>query len=179
MEEDRTFYQEAQATLRGYDQKLWLIPGLFFIAVGFIFENIIFKTQLNLEELLRNAIILFMGSLFLLILILLNNKAHVFHISIQKKINEFDEEYNNKEDVRIDRIPLTSMTIQELNLRMNILEKQFLESEGTKGANFTCIQKVLARVKVSSWIRRIMIMIFSITAVSCISCFILFIYSFT
>ena len=168
MEEDRIYYQEAQAALRNYDQKLWLIPGLFFVAVGFILENI----MLSSKGLLQNTIILFIGSLFLLILILLNNKAHIFHISIQKKINEFDEKYNkeNLDKNKIERIPLTSMTSKKFELRLNSLERDFLESGGEKGAKFDFTQKSLAKVTVSWWIRWIMIIIFLITAISFISC---------
>ena len=167
MKEDKTYYQEAQATLRSYDQKLWLIPGLFFVVVGFIFENIEFSIySVGLNDLIQNVIILFIGISFLLILILLYNKAHIFHVLIQKKINDFDDEKNKKKENKIKRIALTSMTPEEFKERIDLLKEEFSKSDGKKGAKFDPLQKFLAERTVSTWIRWIMITVFILTVIA-------------
>lgn len=161
--QDTDYYKEIQSTLRAYDQKLWQIPSLFFVAVGFIFLN--FKLE---NEPLRNVAVLFVGFLFLLILILLYNKAHIFHVSIQKKINEFDNKFNKNDSVLIKRMPLTSMTQKEFDERLRYLEQKEKEDEqrsdlGTKPTNerarFSKIRKWLAQTTVSFWVLWSMIVV--------------------
>ena len=168
--ENKTYYSELQAALRSYDQKLWMIPGFFGVAVGLILNNI----DLESIKLLKDGLILFIGSLFLLMLILLYNKAHIFHVSIQKKVNEFDNNFNNniRDNNRIERIPLTSMTEDELDRRINRLEAKYLEDKkSNEGAIFNCIQKFLAKRYVSSWVRNIMLLTFIISFLAAIFLF--------
>src|SRR3989344_1021254 len=89
-------------------------------------------------------------------LILLYNKAHIFHISAQKKINEFDRAHKEREPNAISRIPLTSMTRGELLSRLAELEKQ--------GATFGNVQIFFGLLTVSWWVRTSMLVIFFLTS---------------
>lgn len=150
MEEKDPYYPEAQNTLRSYDQKLWQIPSLFFISIGFIFQN------LKLDEFTEENIwILVFGILFLLILILLYNKAHIFHVIIQKKINEIEK---SQKELGYKKVSLTSMTNHQLKVVLNGLEKEELsDPKSNLGARFNCLKKALANFRVSSWILNIML----------------------
>ncbi|HUW72096.1 MAG TPA: hypothetical protein VMV66_02850 [Candidatus Humimicrobiaceae bacterium] len=172
---DEEYYSELQASIRSYDAKLWMIPGLFFVVVGLIIGNLDYVTLS-----FKNAIISFCGSFFLWILILLYTKAHIFHILIQKKIKEFDDKFNSIENnKRIERIPLTSMHEKKVKSIMEKLEKIKKEEEkkGEKGdvdagAGFDRFQKFIADRRVSKWIRTIMFSAFIISSLFSIVCFI-------
>jgi hypothetical protein len=161
MKTDDSYYAAAQAALLNYDSKLWQIPALFFALIGLLVKDVEFC--LNLE----NGVIFIFISVALLILILLHNKAHIFHVSISKKINEIDNKYNDQ----VKRIPLTSMDNQELEIRMNELERKFLDKEVNEGAQFNCLQKFLARERISTWIRNSMIISFIIFFLLTFACF--------
>lgn len=105
----------------------------------------------------ENFTISFFGSLGLFILILLHNKAHIFHISIAKKINELEEK--NKLEI----FPLTSIDKDDFKIRINDLERNYLKNKKHIGAKFGCVRKNLAFLTISSWVRNIMIISFLIT----------------
>lgn len=156
---DEIYYIALQNALTSYDQKLWQIPSLFFAAVGLIITNIKPRESSSLQ----NGLILLIGSLFLQILVLLYTKAHIFHVSIQKKVNEFDNQFkeDSKNAGNPERIPLTSMTNKELEDRMYELEGEYLKNKkGNEGAKFSCIQKFLAKRRVSRCIRTTMLLVF-------------------
>ncbi|HEY4525084.1 MAG TPA: hypothetical protein VJL39_01820 [Candidatus Paceibacterota bacterium] len=148
---DDIFYSEVQATLRTYDAKLWTIPGLFFTIVGFAF----FYLQ-NQSAGPKKGVALLLSAVAMWALILLYNKAHIFHISAQKKINEFDRAHKEREPNAISRIPLTSMTRGELLSRLAELEKQ--------GATFGNVQIFFGLLTVSWWVRTSMLVIFFLTS---------------
>ena len=174
--DDEIYYKELQNTLRSYDQKLWMIPGLFFVVVGLVINNL----DDNIILSLKNAIISSFGSFFLLILILLYTKAHIFHIFIQKKIKEFDDEFNSIENnERIERIPLTSMHETKVKSIMEKLEEikkeeELKGEEGDRdaGAGFDTFQKSVATIRVSKWMRIIMLIAFISSSLFSIICFI-------
>jgi hypothetical protein len=113
--EDKEYYTELQAALRCYDDKIWIIPSLFFILVGIIEKN--------------NPDFFPWDLIFLLILMLFQAKANFFHIFIQKKINGFDKNFK--------RWPLSSMTKEEIDEALRELE----EGDGNEKAEFYCFQK--------------------------------------
>jgi len=155
--EDKNYYSELQSALRNFDTKIWAIPGLFFGAVGLVMTNIDFSFD-KFPALIKNTIIVFFGLLFLSILLLLFYKAHFFHISIQKKVNKFDKEFNEKQDnTALKRMPITSMSARELKLRLK-------ELEDDQEAEFYIapIQKWLIQRTVTDWIKRVMWLIFII-----------------
>ena len=146
-----TYYTALQSALINYDNKIWQIPGLFF-GVATLLANYIFGKPPEFGVL----IISIFGSFALFILILLHNKAHIFHVSIQKKINEFDKYYSKFDKTEIKRIPITSMGAKKLKLRFSELEVNFLNGNEDIGAKFNCVQKWLACLQVSWWVRWIM-----------------------
>ena len=167
---DKDYYNAAQSALLNYDTKLWQIPALFIALVGLLIKNIEFDFTIE------NGVIFLFGSFALFILILLHNKASIFHISITKKINEFDNKFNSiNNNQQIKRLPLTSMNDNELKVRINELERKELEKEKNEGAKFNCIQRFLAQRRISSWIRNLMLFTFSITFLFSIACFIVYI----
>ena len=154
---DENYYKELQNTLRSYDTKLWQIPSLFFIVVGFILANLNFNSLNSI----KNGVTLLLGTIFLWILILLYNKAHLFNVSTQKKTNEFDNNFNSINTSKIKRIPLISMTDKELSDRIRYLEQEFSDNpRGNQGASFGYLQKVLGEVRVSWWLRTTMLLTF-------------------
>ncbi|MFH1694650.1 MAG: hypothetical protein ABH880_02770 [Patescibacteria group bacterium] len=144
---DVDYYRTAQAALLSYDSKLWQIPALFFTVVGLLIGGVGF----NLASPVDGVLYLF-GSILLWVLILLHNKAHVFHVSIAKKIDEFDSKIESK----IKRIPFTSMSKTDLN-------KRICELEERPDVSFSWFQKSLASITVSKWIRRTMVTTFVCT----------------
>jgi len=150
--EDDDYYEELHAALRSHDNKLWMIPGLFFSVVGLIVINL----NLNQSSLIKDLLLSLIGFIFLWLLLIRYNKVHLFHIFIQKKINEFDNKHNNKIKNGIKRIPLTSMRRDETKKAIQYLEKKSLKSN--ESARFNFIQKCLAGIRVSSWIRNLMIL---------------------
>jgi len=142
---DDIYYKELHASLRSYDTQLWTIPGLFFVVAGIIIENG------------KNTTILILGLIFLAALIILFEKTHFFNMSIQKKINKFDKKFNEKQDEKgLKRMPLTSMSDRELEERLEELIKD-KESE----FKLSFFQKWLIRVRISSWIRNTMLLVFT------------------
>ena len=151
--EDDDYYEELHAALRSHDNKLWMIPGLFFSVIGLVIAN------LNLTEagFLKDLLILFIGFIFLWLLLLRYNKTHIFHIFIQKKINEFDNKHNKMIKNGIKRIPLTSMHENETRRIIKDLEKRYSKKHN-EGAKFNIIQKSLSDIRVSVWIRNLMVL---------------------
>ncbi len=148
--EDKEYYRELQANLRSYDIKLWAIPGLFFTVLGLIIGNI------EPVEYFRNAMILFFGILFLIILLLNFYKTHFFHVSIQKKINKFDSNFNEKQEkVELKRMPLESMSGEQLRDRIRELELEY-DKNKNDGFEFSRIQKFLIKRKISNLIKSAM-----------------------
>ncbi len=162
---DKDYYNAAQAALLSYDAKLWQIPALFIALVGLLIKDS------NFNFTFQNGIIFLFGALALLILVLLHNKASIFHISISNKINEFDNFNDQNKNLQIKRIPLTSMNDEELRVRINELEKKELKKERNEGAEFNCVQKFLAHYRISSWIRNIMLITLFATLFFSIGCF--------
>jgi len=161
--QDDEYYPELQASLRSYDEKLWQIPALFSAVVALILGSI--DRDNFLSGSISDTIVSFFGTLFLFLLILLFYKAHFFHVSIQKKINEFDKEFNKK-DTKIKRIPLTSMASDELKDRLKNLKG---DDESRFASNH--FQEWLIERRVSSWMKFAMLLIFTLN-------FLFFIFSF-
>lgn len=153
--QDKEYYPELQATLRSYDEKLWQIPVLFSAVVALILSSIEFEKIISIS--IKNIIVLFFGAIFLFLLILLYYKAHFFHISIQKKINQFDGEFKKGKKDRIKRIPLTSMMTSELEERLEELKKT--QNAGFESSPF---QEWLIKRRVSSYIKFAMLLTFII-----------------
>ena len=151
---DEAYYSELHATQRDYDSKLWQIPVLYLAALAFTVDNIFFKDILNI----KNLPTYFISTLVFWILILLYNKAHVFHISIAKKINEFDVIYN--ENAVIKRMPLTTMTSSELDARIKELNEN---KAGSTGAEIKGMKAFLAKRTVSFWVLNSMVLFFIIS----------------
>lgn len=169
---DETYYSSLQSALNSYDAKLWQIPGLFLTVAAILAANIGFTMQFP-EISFRNGLISLLAADAFLILILLHNKGHIFHISIQKKINEFDLQAsdNGGGDGKVPkRIPINSMDPKTLTRRLNELEMTSLNGDEVTGARFSATQKALAQVFVSGIVRWSMMVIFVATSVFSIVC---------
>ena len=118
--EDKEYYSALQNSLDGYDAKLWQVPGLFFVIIGLLVNGL---DKDNFWSSLINGAIFIIASILTGLLLIYYNKAHLFFLLIQEKINDFDKIYNNKVVV-IERIPLASMPQEDLISRLACLVKQ-------------------------------------------------------
>jgi hypothetical protein len=164
---DNEYYSELHGALRSYDEKIWIIPGLYLVVIGLLSSNFNFSEIYSWENLIISLII----TITVFILVLFYNKATIFHISIQKKINEYDNIFNDRDGDKIRRIPLTSMDRKEFDIRINELEKNELAGEKNEGARFNFIQLVFARRQVSMWTRNTMLTTILLAFIFFILCF--------
>ena len=153
--DDDLYYRELQSAARSYNTKLWTIPGLFGGLIGLIVTNLNFPEffiRSNIYIELKNTIILFIGCLFGYVLILHFYKAHFYHLSIQKKIDKFDNIFNTKQCKNLERISLESTS--DIKIKKRICELEFDKEDK---CDFTYLQKYLITEQVSPWVKRIMI----------------------
>jgi|GEM_PF-5909715 hypothetical protein len=111
--EDKEYYFALQNSLEGYDAKLWQVPGLFFIVIGLLLSGLDKYDFVTIF----NGIVFCIAAVLTLLLLIYYNKAHLFFLLIQEKINEFDDLFNKQQGV-IERIPLASMKPDNLTLRL-------------------------------------------------------------
>ena len=111
MEKNNDYYRELHANLRHYDLKAWTVLASLLVVVGFAFSQIQADKDGNLIS-FRNAIISIVIGIVCFLLLLKFLKEHAHSIWIQKKINEFDQDFNRSSQekrVLLRRDPLFSM----------------------------------------------------------------------
>lgn len=157
--EDKEYYSALQNSLNGYDAKMWQVPGLFFVIVGILVRGL---DRNDFWSSWYNGIFLIVAAVLIGLLLVYYNKAHLFFLLIQEKINDFDDYYNKANDSnnakKIRRIPLSSMPPEDLISRLSCLVKN-------GRLKIHPIRYGLANLLASSCIRWLMFFTFIITFV--------------
>lgn len=135
------YYKELHSASRSYNTKLWTIPGLFILVVGFIFKGLEFNSMDSFAS-LKNFILLVGGGVIIFMLLLQSLKDSFFQISIQKKINELEES-----EKAIEGMPLYSATDTEITRRLQQLKENF-DTDGHR-TKFWRPKEYLIRMRVS------------------------------
>jgi len=131
------YYTQLHSAARNYNTKLWTIPGLFIVVVGFIVD------QLNIDSIdkfvsLKNFIVLLFGGIIIFILLLQAHKDSFFQISIQKKINELERDLYD--------MPIYSACDAELANRIHELNQNT-----NNHVHFSRFRECLIRMHVSAF----------------------------
>jgi len=151
--EDPEYYSALQKSLDGYDAKLWQVPGLFFVIIGLLISGLDFGN--NFWSSWYNGTLFIIGTILTGLLLVYYNKAQLFFLLIQEKINEFDRIYNENWKNKIERIPLASMPQKDLIFRLACLVKD-------ERLKIHPVRYSLANFRASSCIRWVMFFAFLI-----------------